>query len=340
MSNSTATPFCAAAGGTWPAVQALIAFLITNIFAHAATIRLPPGANTRHILRIVFGTFLHPIYGGSLTFDALHRWLTRFKGQSLTLRKFFSIAFPGDSFEGAATAGALAILVPLRYAPLLYGRWEVVRPAQNTLMLDNFAFCEEDLYDSPENYGSLRFNEKTTAMFRRFVPFVLPPTTQFRHYKRFKISATSNILSQLIALVQVFFSARQLYLNYHSSVLQDGLSSPYVVVIPYLLMSLVNLITNSLVGSYSHVTLLPMVTKLPDPNRDPNRVFIKDDDQTPEVVTVSRDERPRVHVEAENKTGSIRVEVTDAKQSTKTYMEETEDPDQRTQWVQKGLIAV
>ena len=38
----------------------------------------------------------------------------------------------------------------------------------------------------------------------------------------------------------------------------NNLSSPYIVVIPYLLMGLVKLIANTLVSTYTHVTILPM----------------------------------------------------------------------------------
>ena len=48
---------------------------------------------------------------------------------------------------------------------------------------------------------------------------------------------------------------------------EEGLSSPYIIVVPYLIMSLVNLICSALVSSYTHVTALSMENEsLPEIN--------------------------------------------------------------------------
>ena len=75
--NGTATSFCVAGGGTWPAVQALVVFLTTNIFAHAATIRVPPGSHPLAITRLVVQVILQPVVGGRLAFHTIGRWLSR-----------------------------------------------------------------------------------------------------------------------------------------------------------------------------------------------------------------------------------------------------------------------
>jgi hypothetical protein len=75
------------------------------------------------------------------------------------------------------------------------------------------------------------------------------------------------VLSSVIAIVQVGLSIRQLVLNYGPSIVNNGLSSPYLIVIPYILMSLVNLIVNFMVGSYRRITMMPMKdAKLPKYN--------------------------------------------------------------------------
>ena len=81
---------------------------------------------------------------------------------------------------------------------------------------------------------------------------MLPATTELReHYKEYRIPPLSNALTQFIAIGQAALSSRQVYLNYSSSIRENGLSSPYLVVIPYFLMSLLNLVANTFVGSYS-----------------------------------------------------------------------------------------
>jgi hypothetical protein len=92
----------------------------------------------------------------------------------------------------------------------------------------------------------------------------LPPDTSFPSYRNnpgfanHRIYPSSSALSQVIAILQVALSARQLYFNYGESIRRRGISSPYIVVIPYMLMSLVNLMANAFVGTYTHVTILPM----------------------------------------------------------------------------------
>lgn len=105
------------------------------------------------------------------------------------------------------------------------------------------------------------------ASFTRFVPFILPSNIRFLpRYRGVKIAPSSNALPSIIAIVQVILSIRELSVQYGLSISDKGLSSPYLMVIPYILMSLVNLVANILVGSYRRVTMIPMKDKLPEFN--------------------------------------------------------------------------
>ena len=141
--------------------------------------------------------------------------------------------------------------------------WSRLTTHENITTLDNVLFWQTG------SNPSLPF--KVDGKFQKYVPFVLPPTTRFPGYQNYRISPSSAGLGQIIGVVQIVLSSRQLYLNYSSSLLTDGLSSPYVSVIPYILMSIVNLITNTLVGSYTQVTMLPMAR---DTLPKDNEVFI------------------------------------------------------------------
>jgi hypothetical protein len=68
---------------------------------------------------------------------------------------------------------------------------------------------------------------------------------------------TSSILAQVIAIVQLVLTGRQLYLNYDTSIKVKGLASLYLAVVPYLSMTLINFVVNIIVGSYAHVVVLP-----------------------------------------------------------------------------------
>src|SRR5438552_2408512 len=94
-SNDTSTSFCSAAGGTWPAVQSLVAFLVTNIFAHAATIYITNGAQPLLMVWEVFTALLLPVNAGDRAFHVLIRYGRRlFKCQIKGIKN----AFGGQTF--------------------------------------------------------------------------------------------------------------------------------------------------------------------------------------------------------------------------------------------------
>jgi hypothetical protein len=246
---------CTAGGGLWPTFQAFVTFLVTNIFAHAATIHLPSGLNSRSTILAIINSIFLPVFAGDRAFHSINRWGTRlFKGKMA-----IGDVLGGATLEDGATSGVIIVCVPLRFAPILCGRWSRVTTDQNTTTLGNAMFWQ------PIKNPKLPF--KIDGKFQKYVPFVLPPTTRFPGYQNYRISPSAAGLGQIVGVVQIVLSGRQLYLNYSTSLLTNGLSSPYVSVIPYILMSIVNLVTNALVGSYTQVTVLPMAhDELPKDN--------------------------------------------------------------------------
>lgn len=254
-SIDTPTTFCG--GGTWTAVQSLIAFVVTNIIAHAATTLLPNGGDRYLNAVSVLKALILPVNAGDYAFHLLSRWGARLRAGHI------GDALPGAKFEDAATSGAIAISIPLQFVPLVHGYWDPVDDRQTILMLNNSHFRNNILSTKQQHNMPFKVDDK----FPRYVPYLLPAATQFPGYRNFTLSPTSSALPQVIAIFQIILSSRQLFLQYESSILSHGLSSPYLVVIPYLLMSLVNLVTNILVGSYTHVTMLPMARdQLPEIN--------------------------------------------------------------------------
>ena len=68
---------CLIAGGVWPTIQIFILFLVTNIFAHAASIRPAPRADFYMIAANFIFTLTFPIYAGLQAFIMIQRRLQR-----------------------------------------------------------------------------------------------------------------------------------------------------------------------------------------------------------------------------------------------------------------------
>jgi hypothetical protein len=258
--------FCEAGGGLWATIQAYVSFLVTNIFAHAATIHLPYGLDGVSTILAIMSSIFLPVFAGDRAFHSIHRWFDRLTKGKMTI----SDVLGGSTMEDAATSGVLAICVPLRFAPIVFGRWDQATTHQNITMLDNEEFWPQS-QTQPTNNPEPKLPFKISGKSQEYVPFILPPTTTFPGYQNYSISPSSGGLSQIIAIIQVFLSSRQLYLNYASSIVVDGLASPYLAVIPYTLMSIVNMLANALVGQYTQVTMMPMARDTLPPN---NEVFI------------------------------------------------------------------
>jgi hypothetical protein len=96
---------------------------------------------------------------------------------------------------------------------------------------------------------------------RRLRRFVCRPPSRHNNVDGIKyvVIPNSTLLSQLIAVIQLVLGSRQIFLNYDSSVATQGLSSPFLCVIPYLLMTFVNFLANALSGQYPQVIVLPKV---------------------------------------------------------------------------------
>ena len=215
-----------------------------------------------------------PVSAGDSAFHSLGRWCSaaasRWSGSKDRLKGYRRIAIVfrrGKPLENAATSGAVAISVPVEFAPLVIGRWELVDWKRKIVN-----FEDSESWRSPDEIIRTQLNfRKPSATFERYLPFILPPDVEFGHdylSKEHKIQPSSSALSSIIGIVQIGLSIRQLSVQYGSSIASDGLSSPYLAVIPYMLMSFVNLAANALVGQYRQVTMLPMKkTTLPEANR-------------------------------------------------------------------------
>jgi hypothetical protein len=150
----------------------------------------------------------------------------------------------GNKFEDAALSGAIAIYIPTRFAPLVAGRWERLQENQHATYLNR-----RHSSHSRKDWQKLRKNHPD--LVQDFYAYIVPPGSTFEKYKEHKIYPTSGLIRQVIAIFQVGISSYNLYGTYIDTIREDGLSSPYLIVVPYTIMSIVNYICVSLVGSYT-----------------------------------------------------------------------------------------
>jgi len=249
-------------GGWWPAVESFIVFIVTNIVTHAVSVVLPSGADVKFKGTMIYASILLPAHLGDYAFHILSRWWkhvsSRWTEKTSLGAKLATLAkscVGGESLEYAVVAGALAIYVPPEYRDLLTTRWNGVRNYQKVVISEkDICFTKVKGYDKGRKHPRVLLDARkgTKTPF-----FVLPPSTKLNKKREYSLSPTSSLLPQVIAILQIVVSARQLWINYDTSIAMVGLASPYLVVIPYIIMTLLNFVANGLVGSYSQVVLLP-----------------------------------------------------------------------------------
>jgi len=72
-----------------------------------------------------------------------------------------------------------------------------------------------------------------------------------------KLFPASNKLNTAFAILQLIYSLVQAFIQFDPLIRVQGLSSPFIIAIPYLYMSFINLMANLVQGSYTHTTIIP-----------------------------------------------------------------------------------
>jgi len=126
------------------------------------------------------------------------------------------------------------------------GRWKLVGDERHSLMLSH-----------ERSHPHRASREPHIPASDALLEFILPPQSKLPGYKDYKFYPSSNFANEVIAVVQLGYGVYQLVLQYGSQITLMGLSSPYCCAIPYLFMSLVNLIANLLMPSYPHIVIIP-----------------------------------------------------------------------------------
>jgi hypothetical protein len=184
-----------------------------------------------------------PITAGTVATHAIITFILGVKNCGIKWALFLSSK---EGLGDAIPAGAVGIFIPRDLAPVVAGRWKLVGDERHSLMLNHEKTRPKHTSREPHIPAPDAHLE-----------FILPPQSRLPGYKNCKFYPSSNFANELIAIVQLIYGVYQLVNNYGSEIWLMGLSSPYICVIPYLYMSLVNLLANLLMPSYSHIVILP-----------------------------------------------------------------------------------
>ena len=221
----------------------LCIFFGTNVFAHAATIHPRTGATKLNSVKRMGYMLVAPITAGTVATHAIITFILGVKKGGLKWTHFLSAK---EGLQEAIPVGGVGIQIPRDLAPVVAGRWKLVGDERHSLMLS---------HERSHPYRTSREPHIPTS--DALLEFILPPQSRLPAYKDHKFYPSSSFASELIAVVQLGYGVYQLVVQYGSEITVMGLSSPYCCAIPYLFMSLINLIANILMPSYSHVVIIP-----------------------------------------------------------------------------------
>jgi hypothetical protein len=229
----------------------LCLFFGANVLAHAATIHPRTGATKLNSLRRMLLMLVAPITAGAVATYSIITFILGVKQCGLKWALFLGSR---EKLEDAIPAGAIGVKIPQELAPVLAGRWKLVGDERHSLMLDHQKSHPHKTSREPHIPSS---SSSSSSHDTTYLEFILPPQSKIPGYKNYKFYPSSSFANELIAVVQLIYGIYQLVADYGSQITLMGLSSPYTPVIPYLFMSLVNLMANILMPSYSHVVILP-----------------------------------------------------------------------------------
>ena len=227
-------------------------FFGANILAHAATIHPRTGATKSNTFRRMMLMLVAPITAGTVATHAIVTFVLGIKSHGWKWAHFLGGA---EKLQDAVPAGAVAILVPKDLAPVVAGRWKLVGSERHSLYLNN------ERTDNPR--------EPYVPADDTYLEFILPPQSRLPGYTKHKFYPSSSFANELIAVIQLIYGVYQLVSQYGPEIQIMGLSSPYICAIPYLFMSLINLLANILMESYSHIIVLPpQIQRSPQDQKD------------------------------------------------------------------------
>lgn len=151
----------------------------------------------------------------------------------------------------ALSAGALAIWIPIRFQAAIDKSPFGWRRLRRDIPLIEYAPYIGDhnsrRHDtSPDYHGDI-------------ILCSIPPTSRIT-INNLPIFPISNKLNNTISILQLAYSGFQLLWQYGPMIRDQGLVSPFIIMLGYLYMSFINLIANLVQGSYPHIMVIVPLT--------------------------------------------------------------------------------
>ena len=164
----------------------------------------------------------------------------KLRQNSQNARIDFEQELPHRMHTRAIIAGAVAVHVPRRFKRLLRTRnWEVLSEAHSREVSTEHTRTPE-----------------SDPAFHEYIQYILPPTALLLD-KSLRIHPEAAFREAASGLLQLGFGLYQLISSdAQFSVLRDGLASPFLLVLPYLGMAMVNTTINIIDPPYTVVTVL------------------------------------------------------------------------------------
>jgi hypothetical protein len=223
----------------------IIAFIIGILFIHITTahahITVPLRESLGHTIAMILSPITSGIASGHVT--------ALFARRGVFCRRL-------PCFQYSISAGAIGIWIPHEFV--------------HNLSTSHLGWRRVEYGTLVSMRGIIgRLQTKDTSHGRP-VLFVIPRTSHVvdNRYNYLSPCSTSNKVAISLALIQLIWSTYTAYSQYAPLIRDRGLSSPFLIAIPFLYMNFLNLIANLVEGSYPYVTVLPPSNRhLPTPSR-------------------------------------------------------------------------
>lgn len=235
-------------------------FFFANILAHCLTMRDYPGQSTGDTIGRAVGMITAPVTSGSESISALYRFAQithrrwKYSTGRLRVRMYSTILGPRSPLELAINARNVFIVVPQQYlAASQRVHWAQPDKIENLTMRTS---------------DTKQVNWECRERLRR-VPYLSVPSGNTAVCPIPQSCAVKTV----VTLFQLVYSAVILFQVNWSDIRTEGLSSPYVLIIPFLLMSFVNIMANIVIPSYIHIVVLTPLETARDEKRSPGKQF-------------------------------------------------------------------
>lgn len=259
VSNASTTSAVDSCSGRLQAIETVLLFFGVNVLAHCLTMKEFHGQTLKMSIYRALLMLISPVTSGTRTFFSItlfvaaekRAWIARDRKQPeycwLTrlshFGKFWAAQYT-TSLQTAIAARAAAVYIPTEFIPDAKALgWVMVTPP----------VPEEPLCQMPKLSmvdGEVPQNGEFPYGHLFYIPYYA------KTGKRTPFVSGSSAARTATAIFQLLFSTYTLLGTHRTDLEQQGLSSPYVLVIPFLVMSLLNLIGNLLVPTYPFVCVL------------------------------------------------------------------------------------